>query len=81
MTDNPNPLDNSGDTPITCAVLNGHTEIVKILAPLTDNPNASCEGRLSPVEIAKLKGHSEIVRILESFEKSAKRRRITHDGK
>ena len=29
-----------GDTPIYWAAYNGHTEIVKLLAPLTDYPNA-----------------------------------------
>jgi len=29
-----------GETPIYWAACRGHTEIVKILAPLTENPNA-----------------------------------------
>ena len=38
--DNPNPSGFYGITPIHKEPQNGHTEIVKILAPLTDNPNA-----------------------------------------
>ena len=38
--DNPNAPNKDGNTPIHEAAKNGHTEIVKILAPLTDNPNA-----------------------------------------
>ena len=34
MADNPNALDNVEETPIYLAAQNGHTEIVKILAPL-----------------------------------------------
>ena len=40
FTDNPNALDEWGNTPIHNAARNGRTEIVKILAPLTDKPNA-----------------------------------------
>ena len=45
--------------------MKGHTEIVKILAPLTNNPNASryYDGK-TPIEVAK---NEEIRRILESF--------------
>ena len=35
-----NAPDKTGNTPIHWAALYGHTEIVKILAPLVDNPNA-----------------------------------------
>ena len=41
LTDNPNTPDNDKDTPINEAAHKGHTEIIKILAPLTDNPNDS----------------------------------------
>ena len=58
----------------------GHTEIVKILAPLVENPNSRTDG-YTPIQIASMKGHPEIVRILESFQKSAKRRRIRYDRK
>ena len=39
LTDNPNPPDKDGRTPIHWAALYGYTEIVKILVPFTDNPN------------------------------------------
>ena len=36
-------------TPIHEAAQNGHTEIVKILAPMTDNPNApDKDGQTTP---------------------------------
>ena len=35
LTDNPNAPNNTGETPIYWAARNGHTEVVKILAPLT----------------------------------------------
>ena len=43
MVANPNAPNKLGDTPIHCAAYYGHTEIVKILAPLTDNSNAPYE--------------------------------------
>ena len=50
-----------GQTAIYLAVSNGHTDIVKALAPLTDNPNA--DGR-TPILTTAFKGHTEIVKIL-----------------
>ena len=46
------------------AAQNGHTEIVKILAPLTDNPNAKAITGQTPISLAALNGHTEIVKIL-----------------
>ena len=46
------------------AAENGHTEIVKILAPLTDNPNAPDENGRTPIHWAAYYGHTEIVKIL-----------------
>ena len=40
LTENPNALNEDGETPIYWAVLEEHTEIVQILAHLIDNPNA-----------------------------------------
>ena len=42
----------------------GHTEIVKILAPLTDNPNAPNKDGKTPIYLAAWNGHTEIVNIL-----------------
>ena len=42
---------------------NGHTEIVKILAPHMKNPNAFSHG-LTPIHIAALHGHVEVIKIL-----------------
>ena len=49
ITDNPNALSDFGRTPIYLAAGNGHTEIVKILAPLTDNPNAPNSDGQTPI--------------------------------
>ena len=65
MTDNPNaPNTKDGDTPIHWAALNGHTEIVKILAPLTDNPNSADNSGITPIHQAAWIGQTEIVKIL-----------------
>ena len=40
------------------AVRNGHTEIVKILAPLTDNPNAPNDSGFTPSSVT----NNEIIR-------------------
>ena len=42
----------------------GHTEIVKILAPLTDNPNARKNNGKTPIHEAAENGHTQIVKIL-----------------
>ena len=47
---------------------NGHTEIVKILAPLTDNPNAPNEfGFTTPISLAAGNGHTKIIKILAPY--------------
>ena len=52
-------------TPINNAAKNGHTEIVKILAPLMNNPNtpARLNGE-TPIYVAARNGYTEIVKIL-----------------
>ena len=52
MVANPNAPNKLGDTPIHCAAYYGHTEIVKILAPLTDNPNVPDKDGWTPINIA-----------------------------
>ena len=64
MTDNPNAPRWNGTTPISIAVWCGHTEIVKILAPLTDNPNAPDKWGYTPIYKAAKYGHTEVVKIL-----------------
>ena len=61
---NTNAPDEKGDTPICVATSQGHTEIVKILAPLTDNPNASDKNGDTPIFVAALNGHTEIIKLL-----------------
>ena len=62
LTDNPT-------APVFTAAANGHTEIVKILAPFINDPNASYVRastmmKLNPISSAATKGHIEIVKIL-----------------
>ena len=49
----------------------GHTEIVKILAPLADNPNAPNNNGRTPIHWAARYGHTEIVKILTPFDKQS----------
>ena len=58
MVANPNAPNKLGDTPIHCAAYYGHTEIVKILAPLTDNPNAPNNAGMTPIYWAALMGYT-----------------------
>ena len=54
-------------TPIEYAAMNGHTDIVKILAPLTVNPNETKSFfTVTPIERAVMKGNMEMVKILAS---------------
>ena len=46
---------------------NGHSEIVKFLAPLTNNPNAPDNTELTPLRVAYQKGNKEIQRILQKY--------------
>ena len=62
-------LKSSGTTPIYEAVHRGHTEIVKVLAPLTDNPNAPNKWGTTPIRWAVQNGHQEIVKILAPFDR------------
>ena len=64
MVANPNAPNKLGDTPIHCAAYYGHTEIVKILAPLTNNHNAPDVNGMTPIMWARKEGHTEIVKIL-----------------
>ena len=57
----PNAPNNRVETPIYCAAYIGHTEIVKILAPLTKIP------MLQITSMATLFGHTEIVQILAAL--------------
>ena len=54
-------------TPFYWAANFGHTEIVRILAPLADNPNAPAENGETPIYVAASKGHTEIVKYLASL--------------
>ena len=75
MTDNPNTPDKDGDTPIHHAALEGHTEIIKILAPLTDNPNVPNKTGVTPIYIAAHEGHTDIVKILAPLSGNNSRKR------
>ena len=58
--------------PIYLAAKNGHTEIVKILAPMINDPNPSVfinreydkVGRCTPIHIAAVNGHADVIEIL-----------------
>ena len=67
MTHNPNAPNKKGSTPILYAAYEGHTEIVKILAPLTDNPNGPNNAGYTPIKCAEYYGHTEIVKILAAL--------------
>ena len=67
MTENPNAQNIFGQTPVCRAACNGHTEIVKFLAPLADNPNAPGKNGETPIYGAARNGHNEIVKILDSL--------------
>ena len=64
MTVDPNAPNKNGETPIHQAALTGHTEIIKLLAPLTVNPNAHDKNGGTPIRNAAENGHFEIFKIL-----------------
>ena len=60
--------DENGLTPIHQAALEGHVEVVKLLAIFTENPNAPCiKSGVTPINLAAMKGHIEIVKILAAL--------------
>ena len=65
--DNPNAPDKEGIRPISKAVHNGYTDIVKILVPLTNNLNASDNNGETPIHWAATMGYTEIIKILAFF--------------
>ena len=50
----------------------GHSEIVRILAPLTKNANAPAPNGNTPIHTAAFKGHSEIIKILTPLTENPK---------
>jgi len=59
-----NAPDRNWKTPIYWAALNGHTEIVRILAYLAENPNTTTSDGETPIYMAASRGHTEIIKIL-----------------
>ena len=48
--------------------MNGHLEIVKLLADYTNNPNYTCrKSGMTAIHVASLNGHLEIVKFLANF--------------
>ena len=60
----PNPADVHGITPILLAAEYGHLNIVQLLMFLTENPNAPRNDGRSPIHCAAMTGHLEVVRLL-----------------
>ena len=60
----PNPADVHGITPILLAAEYGHLNIVQLLMSLTENPNAPRNDGSSPIHCAATTGHLEVVRLL-----------------
>ena len=54
----------SQTTPITKAIMKGHLNIVKLLAPLVDDPNFIPNSSLTNIYMAADLGHIEIIKIL-----------------
>ena len=62
------PIDNietlNGRNPIHFAAMNGHLEIVKVLAKFADVPNAPDDNGTTPINYAAMDGNLEIVEFL-----------------
>ena len=60
----PNPADCYGITPLMLAAEYGHLNIIQLLMNLTENPNAPRNDGLTPIHCAAYAGCLEIVRLL-----------------
>ena len=64
----PNAPNPDGQTPIACAALHGHTDIIKILAPLSINPNVPTNFgsgvNWTPIYCATIGGNIEVIKAL-----------------
>ena len=60
----PNPADFHGITPLMLAAEYGHLNIIQLLMNLTENPNAPRNDGLTPIHCAAYAGCLEIVRLL-----------------
>ena len=64
LTDNPNPPNKNGRTPLHVAAIKGRDEIVRILAPLLENVNIQDSDGCTPIYLATSQDNNAIVRIL-----------------
>jgi ankyrin repeat protein len=55
---------NSGSTPLWCACVSGHTEIVTMLLKAGADPDKQANDGWTPLHVACWKGHTEIVTML-----------------
>ena len=63
-SNDPNPSDVHGITPLLLAAEYGHVNIVQLLMKLTENPNAPRNTGFTPIHSAAIYGHLEVVRLL-----------------
>ena len=67
FANNPNAPNKLGRTPIDEAGKYGHTEIIKLLAPLVDNPNAPDRNGRTPMHEAAINGHERFIKVLINY--------------
>ena len=68
-TDNKNPADDNGVTPLHLAAENGHSKVCHHIMMNIDNKNPSDNKRQTPLYVAAQKGHYHVVKaILENIE-------------
>ena len=65
---NPNAGNDTGWTPIQLAAIDGHSEMIKLLAESSRTSNSEVmDSGITPIEMATRLGHQEVVKLLKEI--------------
>ena len=65
-TDDKNPADSYGSTPLHDAAQYGHLDIVRFIVEIVDDKNPRDNDGKTPLDFARQYGHLEVVRLMEN---------------
>ena len=62
LSENPNPYDKDGNTPLKLAAKHGYSKIIEVLAPYTDK-----DSKVLAIEIGARNKHVDVIKVLTSM--------------